>query len=171
MRYAAFLRAVSPMNARMPDLRNAFEAAGFRNVKTLLSSGNVVFDAAKASEASLQRKAEAAMTNHLGKSFLTIVRSVDALRELVASDPYENFRLAPNTKRVVTFLRNPPISKIVLPVKLGSARILAMSGTEIFSVYVPHEDDSPLFMSLIDKTFGKEVTTRTWETVTKAAKS
>ena len=44
-RYAAFLRGVSPMNAKMPDLKAAFEAAGFTDVKTLLSSGNLVFTA------------------------------------------------------------------------------------------------------------------------------
>lgn len=42
-RYAAFLRGVSPMNAKMPELKKAFEAAGFLEVKTVLSSGNVVF--------------------------------------------------------------------------------------------------------------------------------
>ena len=171
MRYAAFLRGVSPMNARMPELRSAFEAAGFRQVKTLLSSGNVVFDSSRASDSALQLKAEAAMTKHLGKSFLTIVRPVDALRELIASDPYKDFRLPPRTKRVVTFLRKPHPSKLAFPVKLGSARILTMRGTEVFSMYVPGDDDAPLFMSLIEKTLGKEVTTRTWETVAKVARS
>jgi len=28
-RYAAFLRGVSPMNAKMPELKRCFEAAGF----------------------------------------------------------------------------------------------------------------------------------------------
>jgi hypothetical protein len=28
----------------------------------------------------------------------------------------------------------------------------------------------PVFMTLIEKTFGKDVTTRTWDTVAKAAK-
>ena len=32
-RYVAFLRGVSPMNARMADLRRCFEVAGFGNVK------------------------------------------------------------------------------------------------------------------------------------------
>ena len=43
--YAAFLRGVSPMNAKMPEVKRCFEAAGFTDVKTLLSSGNVVFGA------------------------------------------------------------------------------------------------------------------------------
>src|SRR5207244_1128793 len=69
-RYAAFLRAVSPMNAKMPELKKCFEAAGFTDVKTLLSSGNVVFSARTSSEASIERKAEAAMKKHLGQPFL-----------------------------------------------------------------------------------------------------
>ncbi|MGC4085554.1 MAG: DUF1697 domain-containing protein [Vicinamibacterales bacterium] len=40
-RYVAFLRGVSPTNASMPDLKRAFERAGFTDVKTILSSGNV----------------------------------------------------------------------------------------------------------------------------------
>src|SRR6266852_5999173 len=57
--YAAFLRAVSPMNAKMPELKKCFEAAGFVDVKTLLSSGNLVFRGRAASESSLERHCEA----------------------------------------------------------------------------------------------------------------
>lgn len=157
------------MNASMPELKRAFEAAGFTDVKTLLSSGNVVFDARAASETSLERKAEAAMTKQLGRAFLTIVRSVDALRELLASNPYEHFRMSTGTKRVVTFLRSTPASKLVLPIELHDARILALKGREVFSAYDP-SPKGPVFMSLIEKTFGKEVTTRTWETVAKVSR-
>jgi uncharacterized protein (DUF1697 family) len=168
-RYAAFLRAVSPMNAKMPELKSAFEAAGFTDVKTVLSSGNVVFSATRASESSLQRKAEAAMIKRLGHDFLTIVRPIDALREMLASDPYKPFRLAPEAKRIVTFLRDKPSSKLALPIELHGARILSMKGGEIFSAYVPHPK-GPVFMTLIEKTFGKQLTTRTWDTVAKVAR-
>jgi uncharacterized protein (DUF1697 family) len=60
-RYAALLRGVSPTNAKMADLKRCFEHAGFTNVKTVLSSGNVVFDALAGSEAQLEQEAEAAM--------------------------------------------------------------------------------------------------------------
>ena len=72
------------MNAKMPELRRAFERAGFTNVVTVISSGNVVFDAPRASARSLEKKAEAAMQEHLGTAFLTIVRSVDELNALLA---------------------------------------------------------------------------------------
>ncbi len=167
--YAAFLRGVMPMNAKMADLKQAFEAAGFTDVKTLLSSGNVVFSARAASARSLERKAEAAMMERLGRSFLTIVRSVDALRRLLVSDPYRGFRLDRTAKRIVTFLRDVPRAKLRLPIELAGARILSMKGGEVFSAYV-RTPKGPVFMALIERTFGKEQTTRTWETVAKVAR-
>lgn len=68
-RYAAFLRGVSPMNAKMSELTRCFEDAGFTEVKTVLSSGNVVFNAKPASVNSLQRKAEAATEKRLKRPF------------------------------------------------------------------------------------------------------
>ena len=109
------------------------------------------------------------MKRLMDKDFLTIVRSVDMLREMLASDPYAPFRLAPKAKRIVTFLRERPTAKLTLPIELHGARILALKEGEIFSAYVP-TPKGPVFMTLIEKTFGKEVTTRTWDTVTKVAR-
>jgi uncharacterized protein (DUF1697 family) len=86
-RYVAFLRGVSPMNLKMPELKRCFEAAGFTDVRTVLSSGNAVFTVRAASEAALERKAERAMAKHLGRTFCTIVRPVNVLRELLDSNP------------------------------------------------------------------------------------
>ncbi len=168
-RYAALLRGVSPLNATMPALKAAFEQAGFTDVKTVLSSGNVVFTTNRAAESSLERKAEAATLKRLGHHFLTIVRPIDALRQLLESDPYKAFRLPPGSKRVVTFLRNEPKSKLTLPIELDGARILRIEGREVFTAYV-QSPKGAVFMTLIEKTFGKEVTTRTWDTVAKIAR-
>jgi uncharacterized protein (DUF1697 family) len=159
-----------PMNARMPELKGAFEAAGFTDVKTLLSSGNVVFSTRGTSEPSLRDKAEAAMNRRLGQSFLTILRPIDSLREMLASDPYRAFRLTPAAKRIVTFLRDEPGSKLALPIELEGARILCIEGREVFSAYLP-SPKGPVFMALIERTLGKELTTRTWDTVTKVARA
>jgi len=153
----------------MPELKEAFEAAGFKDVKTILSSGNVVFTAPTTAAASLQRKSETAMTKQLGRSFLTIVRPVDVLAELLESDPYRGFRLATDAKRVVTFLREPPTSTVALPVEADGARILALEGMDAFSAYV-RSPKGPVFMTLIERTFGKDVTTRTWETIAKVVR-
>lgn len=165
-RYVAFLRGVSPMNAKMPELRACFEQAGFTDVRTVLSSGNVAFDAASKAEAALERKAESAMQASLGRAFRTQVRPVAHLQALLDSDPFAAFRLHAGTKRVVTFLHEAPERPPALPVARDEARILVLRGREVFTAYVP-VPGNPVFMALIEKTFGKDVTTRTWETVRK----
>jgi uncharacterized protein (DUF1697 family) len=158
------------MNAKMPELKRAFEAAGFTAVKTVLSSGNVVFDARKAAESGLQRKAETAMRDELGQAFLTIVRPVAMLQEMLESDPYRGFRLDPSAKRIVTFLRDDPTARVILPMELEGARLLGLRGKELFSAYLPSPKGA-VFMTLIERTFGKELTTRTWDTVAKVARA
>jgi uncharacterized protein (DUF1697 family) len=165
-RYVAFLRGISPTNAKMSDLRRCFEAAGFDAVDTVLSSGNIVFSATAASLPRIERMAEAAMQALLGRSFYTIVRPASALRTLLTSDPYGALHTSAQAKRVVTFLRKPPAAMPALPIELDGARILAIEGCEVFTVYVP-SPRGPVFMKLIERTFGADVTTRTWDTVRK----
>jgi uncharacterized protein (DUF1697 family) len=161
------------MNAKMPELKRCFEQAGFLDVVTVLSSGNVVFSAVgAASDAALQDKVEAAMQKRLDRGFLTVVRSVDKLRRIIDADPYQEFPAASGAKRVVTFLRARPggksKTKLSLPIEVDGARILCVRGGEIFTDYVPSPRGA-VFMTLIEKTFGKAITTRTWETIKKVA--
>lgn len=109
------------------------------------------------------------MKEHLGRVFPTIVRSVDALREMLTSDPYRAFRLKPGSKKIVTFLRAKPKARPSLPVEQDGARILCLQGGEAFSAYV-RTPKGPVFMTLIERTLGKDVTTRTWDTVMKVVR-
>jgi uncharacterized protein (DUF1697 family) len=169
-RYVALLRGVSPANLKMSDLKRCLEMAGYTNVKTVLSSGNVAFDSASGSVSAIERRIEAALTKQLGRSFYTIVRSVKHLNDLIEADPYEDFDLPADAKRIVTFARKLPSSKLPLPVERNGAQILAAGSREAFSAYVPTPRGA-VFMDLIKATFGSEVTTRTWETVKKCAKA
>ncbi|RYZ10203.1 MAG: DUF1697 domain-containing protein [Myxococcales bacterium] len=167
-RYVAFLRGVSPLNCKMAELQRALEQGGFTSVKTVLSSGNALFMARTTAEAALARRVEEAMNEHLGRSFFTQVRSVAYLRELLDAAPFERFQLAADAKRVVTFLSEPPPRKLKLPVEVDGARILATAGSAVFTAYV-RSPKGPVFMTLLEKTFGKNITTRTWDTVAKCA--
>jgi len=168
-RYVAFLRGVSPLNAKMAELRRAFEQAGFLEVKTVLGSGNVVFSASRGDERSLARRAEKAMQSELPQAFATTVRSVDFLRRLIEKDPFAPHDLSPRAKRAVTFLFAPHRARITLPTRRDDAVILAKKGQEAFSTYTS-PSSGPTLMRLIEKTFGKEVTSRSWDTVLKVAR-
>lgn len=169
-RHVALLRGVSPMNAKMPELKRAFEEGGFTEVRTLLSSGNVVFNASSKSGPALARRAEAAMEAYLGRSFRAIVRAQRDLQALLDADPFAAFRFPPEAKRIVTFLSRPHEGALALPIEQDGASVLAVTGTEVLSVYLPNPK-GPAFMALLEKTFGKDVTTRTWDTVRKCAEA
>jgi uncharacterized protein (DUF1697 family) len=168
-RYAALLRGISPMNAKMSELKRAFEAAGFDDVSTVISSGNVVFTARSASNASLERRAERAMQKELGRSFLTIVRPIADLQAILDADRFKKSRLKPGEKKVVTFLREPSQSKLKLPMTKEGARILAATPTEVYTVYVQGPRGGE-FMRVLEEAYGQAITTRSWDTVAKVVK-
>ena len=139
-RYVAFLRGVGPANLKMPDLKRCLEIAGYTNVKTVLSSGNVAFDSASRSVAAIERRIEAALTKEPGRSFYTIVRPLDQLNDLIEADPYADFDLPIDAKRVVTFARKLRSLKSPLPVERHGAQILVAGSREAFSAYVPSRE-------------------------------
>lgn len=167
-RYVALLRGVSPMNARMPELKACFESAGFTSVRTVLSSGNVAFDSEHTNQAAIEAMAERAMKQALGRTFHTIVRSSEELKGLLASDPYTEHGIPPEAKRVISFFREPGSPRVELPLAQDFASVFLVRGREAFTAYLPVEK-GPVFMTLIEKAFGKDVTTRTLETVARCA--
>ena len=169
MRYVAFLRGVSPTNASMPALARCFEEAGFGGVRTLLASGNVVFDARKCAHATLERRAEQAMQAGLGQAFAAIVRSQEYLQALLAAEPFARYALPAGTKCVISFLRDPadPAAP-ALPIEKDGARLLERRGGEVYTAYEATAK-GPVFMQLIERHFGRDITTRTLDTVRKCA--
>jgi uncharacterized protein (DUF1697 family) len=167
-RYVAFLRGVSPLNARMPDLKRCFEAAGFEDVRTLLSSGNVVFSSKALAEAPLAKRAEDAMQSLMGRSFVTIVRRTSYLQNLLDADPFAEFKLVPQAKQVIAFLRSSVAAPVELPAERHDAQILKVVGREVLCAYIPGPQSS-MFMALLERSFGKNITTRTVATVRKCA--
>lgn len=153
------------MNCKMPDLKRALEATGFTNVVTVLSSGNAVFDTKAAALERLEKQVEAATQKHLGRAFGAIIRPVAALEALLAADPFAPFKPKQAERRVVSFLKTAPAAKPKLSVTLSKSRIVAVNGAVLYE----REGAGPVFMTLIEKTFGKDVTTRTWDTVLKVA--
>ena len=110
------------------------------------------------------------MAKHLDRTFAPIVRSTDVLGDLLDADPYAAFRLAPNAKRIVTFLGAGCSGNASIPFERDGVRMLTMMGDHVFAAYVPNPR-GPVFMTLIEKMFGTNVTTRTWDTVRRCARA
>ena len=166
-RHIAFLRGVSPMNLKMQDLKAGLECAGFRQVRTVLSSGNAVFDS-DLTGAGLEAAVEAAVAAQVGRRFPAIVRSADQLAALLQTDPFAGHGLPAGAKRVVSFIRDARPARVALPLTQGTATVICQLGSEAFTAYLP-DPKGPVFMTLIERAYGTDVTTRTWDTVAKCA--
>ena len=71
-------------------------------------------------------------------------------------------------KRVVTFLRRSEGLCVELPVERDGASILKLAAGEVFTTYEPNPK-GPVFRTWLERTVGKDITSRTLDTVKKGA--
>jgi uncharacterized protein (DUF1697 family) len=178
MRYIALLRGINSGRnpvTKMTDLKAAFEKSGFRNVKTLLASGNVIFDADRTNEAALIKKLEPILSKALGFNVSVLVRTSDDLERLVKAKPYKGVTLTEYSRPNVTFLKQVPDATAVRSLGKGGKgySITAVVDRAICTVIdLSGESTTPDLMRVLEKTFGKEqCTTRTWNTVERLVKA
>ena len=164
--YVAFLRGINVGGhgvVTMEDLKNVFEACGFKDVKTIATSGNVAFSATMA-EAAVVKKAEAALKTRLGRETPVHVRSRDELRKMVQADPYKGFAIPKDAKRIITFIEASAKAAVKLPYHQDGASILHIKDGVAYSFYV-RTPKGAVFMKVLEQTFGKGITTRTWDMI------
>jgi uncharacterized protein (DUF1697 family) len=171
-RYAAFLRGVNlgKRTVKSAELKAAFEAIGFTNVKALLASGNVLFDTKSAK--GLKAKIEAGLKEQFGFAIGIVLRSVDELKAMVASDPYRGVVASDDANLHVTLFDEPiPAGFTQKPVK-DDFDVPTITDREIFLTMYRKPDGTYLGNSSLDTEKrlpkGTLVTTRNWNTILKA---
>jgi len=174
--YVAFLRGINvggSKKIRMAGLKQAFEALGFRNVHTLLASGNVLFEARQRDARKLTKTIERKLQQAFGMEIWVVLRTRRALLRLLAADPFRNIKVTPLTRLFVTFLPGKSRTTLKIPYQSPdkSFRILCILGGDVCSVLTlgPQWARNLRQMDILEKEFGKKITTRTWNTVRKCA--
>jgi uncharacterized protein (DUF1697 family) len=170
-RYAAFLRGVNlgKRTVKSAELKAAFEAMGFGNVKTLLASGNVLFDA-KAGKG-LKDKIEAGLKAQFGFDIGTVLRPVDELAAMVKADPFG--RAEGEDAKLHVLLFDAPVPAALKPVGVtGDFDVAKVSKGEIFFIFYRKADGTYTGNSSFDLEKklpkGTLVTMRNWNTILKA---
>lgn len=172
--YVAFLRGINVGGHKkmpMADLKKMLEKAGFSNVKTLLASGNVLFESPVSDTKKLKEMMGKDMEKTFGFKPDIIIRTKKEIQDLVASDPFKKIKVTPMTRLYVTFVSDTPKSKLKIPYVSPEKdfTILKVTDGEVISVLELIERGTIDAMEILEKEFGKNVTTRNWNTVVKAA--
>ena len=174
--YAAFLRGINVGGntiIKMEDLAKAFKAMGFSGIKTILASGNVVFQSSEKDKILITKTIAARLAKMAGREVSIIVRSVEELQELEASNPFKTVSMTPKTKAFITFVPDYKKSQNTsTPDVQDDFSILRITDGMIVSVMHEKPGKGTLdLMGGIEKKYGKQITTRTWNTLLKVLKT
>ena len=173
-RYVALLRGIGPTepNMRNEKLRSVFDRLGFGNVQTVISSGNVLFEADRQRSGALEARIEEAVQDQLGFKSATNIRTENQLRRLEAQDPFKGMEHTPTSSLNVTFLKHRPRTNLSFPHRVANRDyvILGLYDRAIFSFTKLSPGKTTDLMTWLDRQFGKEITTRTWRTVQRILK-
>jgi uncharacterized protein (DUF1697 family) len=172
MRYALFLRGINVGGAKkvpMAELRAMFESLGFENVKTLQNAGNAVFET-KTSRAGLIPLIEKTFTATFGFESQIKLRTFAQIEQMIALDPFKTIKTGKDVRLYVTFLRGKSKSRLPLPhTSETGIQILRKTDSEVFTALNLKTAHTLEAMAMIEKEFGKDVTTRNWNTILKIA--
>ena len=172
VQHVALLRGIGPGNPKMrnPELVRVLTSVGLRDVNAVISSGNYIFASDERDRSVLEAHIEAALMDHLGTSCSAIVRSRRQIEDLCRLDVFDGRSDAPTDRCNVTFLQRRPSGSERLPSGGDGYRVLGVQRSAVFFVVDSTRSKTPEVMTLMEKVYGKQITTRTWKTVHRIAR-
>lgn len=168
--YVALLRAVNvgghaPVG--MPVLRTAVERMGHRNVRTVLQSGNLLFESTIRSERALEAELASGCETALHQRIEFFVRASAAWQEIVSENPYPEQAATGPAYLHVLFLKEtvPPESWARLRGAIRGRERFVERSRHAYIVYPDGVGRSKLTPALIERALGTRGTDRNWNTV------
>ena len=173
-RYAAFLRAINVGGhvVKMDRLRTLFEQMNLSNVKTVIASGNVLFDSPLKNGAALEQKIERQLHMSLGYGVATFIRTTAELERIAAYEPFP----AAITKKpyhaiYVSFLGAEPSAeahRAVLALRSGNDEF-HIHQRELYWLARKPFSESVINGAILERTLGMPATARNVTTVRRIA--
>lgn len=164
--WVAFLRGINVGRAKriaMADLRALCESLGHANVRTVLNSGNVVFESRAKDPETLARTMESALESAHGFRAKTVCLTLDAIENIVRTNPLGEPRDA--ARFLIAFPCDKSAAGLVAPLQTRdwSPDRIALTPTALYIDAATGLLDSALvkeFMRITKQSY----TTRNWST-------
>jgi uncharacterized protein (DUF1697 family) len=168
--HVALLRGINVGRAKrvaMAELRALVEGLGYRDVRTLLNSGNVVFTAPRTAPATAAARIEAALAERLGVTARVTALSAAELAAAVAGNPLLAADRHPS-RLLVAVLADPADRRLLVPLtgEDWSPEAVAL-GARVAYLWCPEGVLASRLPEAVGRALGDGVTTRNWATMTK----
>jgi uncharacterized protein (DUF1697 family) len=171
--HIALLRAVNVggRGLKMGDLVSFARDLGLENPRTLLQSGNLVFESADRGDAKLEKRLEAEGEARFGFQTDFMVRSTAEWRALIEANPFADEARKDPSHLLVMPLKAAPAKDALEALRAavkGSERV-EIVGRNAYLVYPDGIGRSKLTITVVEKKLGVRGTGRNWNTVLKLA--
>jgi uncharacterized protein (DUF1697 family) len=170
MTYVALFRGINVGRAKrvaMADLRVVLENLGYRDVRTLLNSGNAVFNCPKSAPAALAARIEEAMPRKLGVTARVTIVSASELQAAVDRLPLATEGRNPSRLMVGVFRTAADERRVDELMRRNWAPDEVATGPRVVYVWCPDGILESRAFEAIGRAAGDGITTRNWSTVTK----
>jgi uncharacterized protein (DUF1697 family) len=155
----------------MADLAALIEARGYKDVRTLVQSGNVVFSGPQRSREELESQFEQSIARKLKVECSCFVRSAAEWAALLKDNPYPREAKDDPAHLQVVLLKTAattPALKELRAAIVGRERVEA-GGHHLYAVYPDGMGTSKFTLTVIEKKLSTRATARNWNTVEKVA--
>jgi uncharacterized protein (DUF1697 family) len=171
--YVALLRGINVGGGKMvamAELRKMLESLGFRDVKTLLQSGNAVFRGAAQPPAKIEAQLEAAMPKHFGFGCDYHVRTAAELHAAIEANPLRSEAEKNPSYFTVSFYKAPLDTAAVKAAQAAivGPEILRADGCHLY-MYWPEGQGRSKAGIAVGKALKVQGTARNWNTLLKLA--
>lgn len=151
----------------MTDVAGAFEAAGCRNVRTVIASGNVLFDGPAPTDA-LRRHVRRGLAALIGGEPVVVYRTVAHLEALLASNPFGAMADDRLIKLYVAFVAERTRKRPAFPLTLPKEALEAIGLAEGDVLIVSRRKPNGMYgfpNNWIERELEVMATARNWATV------
>ncbi|OHV88222.1 DUF1697 domain-containing protein [Mesorhizobium sp. ORS 3428] len=171
--YVALLYSIGLGDGRrlvMSDLKAMAEGLGFKNVRTLVATGNLVFEARTTKVPDLELRLEKAFEATFGRHVDIIVRSAENWLKLAAGNPFPAESAQAGDQVAVRVMRQPVADDAVsgLQARAAEDEKVLLVGGDIWLVFSRDRPSSRLLAAANHKRMGIG-TSRNWNTVRRLA--
>lgn len=171
--YIALLRGINVgghHKVPMAELKIILQKMKLTQVRTLLNSGNIIFESdLDISGIDLEALLQSTLAKHFEFPIPVMLCEKTVMDELVQMDPFNNIEVTKDTRLYVSFLKESSELELKMPWTSddGTFTIIAYNGKIICSLLDLTQTKTVKGMDSLEKLFGKDITTRNWNTVLK----
>jgi uncharacterized protein (DUF1697 family) len=169
-KYISLLRGINVTGKnmiKMAEMVKLYESMGFKNIKTYLQSGNVIFDTSSNDAQKMIKKIEKGIETNFGFQVKVIILSPDELKQVIKKNPFLKRKGIDKNHLYVSFLSEAPDSELLknLSINKNPSEEFQIIEKAVYLCLPEGYGRTKLQAGIFEKKLNVTATARNWKTV------